>query len=154
MHHVWYPHMLLTFHHNCGCSGYIRPEDVYVVSVMPCFDKKLEASRSDFYSDLHRTRDIDCVIVSRTFVPPACCGIGPLETVVFVCVCVGLCLCLCVCVSVCLCLCVSVAVCLCLCVCVLSCSPSGFCLFVCFIIFVFVSRCMSMSLWRCSHKPP
>lgn len=43
-----------------------RPEKVFVVSVMPCFDKKLEASRQDFYSDLYRTRDIDCVIVSRT----------------------------------------------------------------------------------------
>ena len=31
---------------------------------MPCFDKKLEASRSDFYNDLFNTRDVDCVITS------------------------------------------------------------------------------------------
>lgn len=31
---------------------------------MPCFDKKLEASRSDFYNDLYRTRDVDCVLTS------------------------------------------------------------------------------------------
>jgi iron only hydrogenase large subunit-like protein len=31
---------------------------------MPCYDKKLEASRSDFYSDLYKTRDVDCVITS------------------------------------------------------------------------------------------
>jgi len=31
---------------------------------MPCYDKKLEASRSDFYSDLYETRDVDCVITS------------------------------------------------------------------------------------------
>ncbi len=37
---------------------------MYHVAVMPCFDKKLEASRQDFYSDLFRTRDVDCVITS------------------------------------------------------------------------------------------
>lgn len=31
---------------------------------MPCFDKKLEASRNDFYSDVYATRDVDCVITS------------------------------------------------------------------------------------------
>lgn len=36
-----------------------RPQaDVYVVSVQPCFDKKLEASRKDFYHD-----DLDCAEV-------------------------------------------------------------------------------------------
>ena len=34
------------------------------MTVMPCYDKKLEASRSDFYSDLYRTRDVDCVLTS------------------------------------------------------------------------------------------
>lgn len=29
---------------------------------MPCYDKKLEASREDFYSDIYRTRDVDCVL--------------------------------------------------------------------------------------------
>lgn len=42
----------------------IRPHQIYHVTVMPCFDKKLEASRSDFYNDLYKTRDVDCVITS------------------------------------------------------------------------------------------
>jgi hypothetical protein len=29
---------------------------------MPCFDKKLEASRDDFYNDMYSTRDVDCVV--------------------------------------------------------------------------------------------
>ena len=40
------------------------PDRIYHVTVMPCFDKKLEASRSDFYSDMYSTRDVDCVITS------------------------------------------------------------------------------------------
>ncbi|EGD72623.1 hypothetical protein PTSG_04358 [Salpingoeca rosetta] len=43
----------------------VKPQDVFMVAVMPCFDKKLEASRQDFYSDIYRTRDVDCVIVSH-----------------------------------------------------------------------------------------
>lgn len=31
---------------------------------MPCFDKKLEASRSDFYMSEAETREVDCVITS------------------------------------------------------------------------------------------
>ena len=31
---------------------------------MPCYDKKLEASREDFYDDLYSTRDVDCVITT------------------------------------------------------------------------------------------
>ncbi|XP_035225411.1 cytosolic Fe-S cluster assembly factor narfl-like isoform X2 [Stegodyphus dumicola] len=41
-----------------------RPDQIYHVTVMPCFDKKLEASRSDFYSDTHQIRDVDCVLTS------------------------------------------------------------------------------------------
>lgn len=33
---------------------------------MPCFDKKLEASRPDFYLDEAETREVDCVITSGT----------------------------------------------------------------------------------------
>lgn len=40
------------------------PDKVYHVTVMPCYDKKLEASREDFYSDVYRTRDVDCVITT------------------------------------------------------------------------------------------
>lgn len=31
---------------------------------MPCYDKKLEASRKDFYSEIHYTRDVDCVLTT------------------------------------------------------------------------------------------
>lgn len=31
---------------------------------MPCYDKKLEASRSDFYNEQYTTRDVDCVITT------------------------------------------------------------------------------------------
>ena len=39
-----------------------NPDDIYHVCIMPCFDKKLEASREQFYSDVFHTRDVDCVI--------------------------------------------------------------------------------------------
>ncbi|ORY26695.1 iron hydrogenase [Naematelia encephala] len=42
----------------------LHPEEVYHVTAMPCYDKKLEASRSDFYSDVHKTRDVDCVLTT------------------------------------------------------------------------------------------
>ena len=32
------------------------------MTIMPCYDKKLEASREDFYNDIYRTRDVDCVL--------------------------------------------------------------------------------------------
>ncbi|XP_064477966.1 cytosolic Fe-S cluster assembly factor narfl-like [Ornithodoros turicata] len=38
------------------------PDQMYHVTVMPCYDKKLEASREDFYDEVHGTRDVDCVI--------------------------------------------------------------------------------------------
>ncbi|XP_056263858.1 cytosolic Fe-S cluster assembly factor narfl isoform X1 [Pseudoliparis swirei] len=42
----------------------ISPQQIYHVAVMPCFDKKLEASRSDFYLNTSETREVDCVITS------------------------------------------------------------------------------------------
>eukprot|EP00057_Strongylocentrotus_purpuratus_P024896 XP_011679370.1 PREDICTED: cytosolic Fe-S cluster assembly factor narfl isoform X1 [Strongylocentrotus purpuratus] len=42
----------------------VKPDCIYHVTVMPCYDKKLEASRDDFYDDVYRTRDVDCVITS------------------------------------------------------------------------------------------
>ncbi len=32
---------------------------------MPCFDKKLEASREDFYSDILQSRDVDLVLATN-----------------------------------------------------------------------------------------
>uniref|UniRef100_A0A8C5GCF3 Nuclear prelamin A recognition factor-like protein n=1 Tax=Gouania willdenowi TaxID=441366 RepID=A0A8C5GCF3_GOUWI len=42
----------------------LNPQQIYHVAVMPCFDKKLEASRSDFYINKDETREVDCVITS------------------------------------------------------------------------------------------
>lgn len=45
---------------------------VYHVTVMPCYDKKLEASRQDFYNDMYSTRDVDCVITSGASLEGMC----------------------------------------------------------------------------------
>ena len=47
-------------------GGGLRPSQVYHVAVMMCYDKKLEASREDFFNDVYRTRDVDCVITTGT----------------------------------------------------------------------------------------
>ncbi|KAK9467258.1 iron hydrogenase [Lipomyces arxii] len=39
-------------------------DEIYHVSIMPCFDKKLEASRSDF-ANCEGVRDVDCVITTK-----------------------------------------------------------------------------------------
>jgi iron only hydrogenase large subunit-like protein len=36
--------------------------DVYHVCVMPCYDKKLEGTRPDFFDEASATRDVDCVL--------------------------------------------------------------------------------------------
>ncbi|PAV18699.1 iron hydrogenase [Pyrrhoderma noxium] len=41
-----------------------KPSHIYHVTVMPCYDKKLEASRTDFYDETYATRDVDCVITT------------------------------------------------------------------------------------------
>lgn len=35
---------------------------IYHVTIMPCFDKKLESSRKDFIDQLTETKDVDCVL--------------------------------------------------------------------------------------------
>ncbi|XP_043802742.1 probable cytosolic Fe-S cluster assembly factor AGAP009023 [Apis laboriosa] len=40
----------------------LSPEQIYHITVMPCYDKKLEASREDFYNHEIKSRDVDCVI--------------------------------------------------------------------------------------------
>lgn len=42
----------------------LTPGEVYHVTVMPCYDKKLEASREEFYNDLLSCHDVDCVITA------------------------------------------------------------------------------------------
>lgn len=43
-----------------GCEA----SKIYHVTVEPCYDKKLEASRTDFMSQQNDSRDVDCVITS------------------------------------------------------------------------------------------
>ncbi|CDU22584.1 related to NAR1-similarity to human nuclear prelamin A recognition factor [Sporisorium scitamineum] len=38
--------------------------NIYHVTVMPCYDKKLEASRPDFYDDITSTKEVDCVLTT------------------------------------------------------------------------------------------
>jgi len=42
----------------------VAPSSIYHVAIMPCFDKKLEASRSDFFNETLRTHDVDCVLAT------------------------------------------------------------------------------------------
>lgn len=41
--------------------------DIYHLTVMPCFDKKLEASRIQFFDIDTQTKDVDCVITSSMY---------------------------------------------------------------------------------------
>ncbi|XP_071427426.1 cytosolic iron-sulfur assembly component 3 [Pithys albifrons albifrons] len=43
---------------------HLSPAQIYHVTVMPCYDKKLEASRPDFFNQQYQTRDVDCVITT------------------------------------------------------------------------------------------
>ncbi|KFP72721.1 Cytosolic Fe-S cluster assembly factor NARFL, partial [Acanthisitta chloris] len=43
---------------------HLSPDQIYHVTVMPCYDKKLEASRPDFFNQEYQTRDVDCVITT------------------------------------------------------------------------------------------
>jgi iron only hydrogenase large subunit-like protein len=40
----------------------LQADEIYHFSVMPCYDKKLEASRDDFYNEIYKCRDVDLVI--------------------------------------------------------------------------------------------
>jgi len=42
----------------------VEKNRVYHVTVMPCFDKKLEASREDFFEEATNCKDVDCVITT------------------------------------------------------------------------------------------
>lgn len=42
----------------------LSPSDIYHVTLMPCYDKKLEASREDFYNPDIDAKDVDCVLTA------------------------------------------------------------------------------------------
>lgn len=45
------------------CQRY-ENRPIYHVTVMPCYDKKLEAARADFFNTKTESRDVDCVITA------------------------------------------------------------------------------------------
>ncbi|KAI9999182.1 hypothetical protein PInf_004001 [Phytophthora infestans] len=46
----------------------VKPSEVYHVAVMPCFDKKLEASRKDLQDAEDATKDVDCVLATTEII--------------------------------------------------------------------------------------
>lgn len=44
----------------------LTPDSIYHVAIMPCYDKKLEASRKDFFNEFHQAKDVDCVLSTST----------------------------------------------------------------------------------------
>ena len=49
--------------HLSGKLG-VSPDKIFHLSVMPCFDKKLEASRQNFKDDVTATPEVDLVITA------------------------------------------------------------------------------------------
>lgn len=56
----------LVKYHLAETMG-LSPEQVYHVTLMPCYDKKLEASREDFYNREKDSKDVDCVITPSMY---------------------------------------------------------------------------------------
>ncbi|KAM6471772.1 nuclear prelamin A recognition factor isoform 3-T5 [Liasis olivaceus] len=42
----------------------LSPDKIFHIIVAPCYDKKLEALREDFYTHLYNSQDVDCVLTS------------------------------------------------------------------------------------------
>ena len=42
----------------------VSPDSIYHITLMPCFDKKLEASRPDFFNEALESHDVDIVITT------------------------------------------------------------------------------------------
>ena len=40
----------------------LTPDQIYHICIMPCYDKKLESLRKDFYNEFHSAKDVDCVL--------------------------------------------------------------------------------------------
>ena len=54
-----------------------RRDQIYHVTVAPCFDKKLEASRTDFTDQASDNRDVDCVLTSLELESMLMTGVAP-----------------------------------------------------------------------------
>lgn len=46
----------------------ITPQDVYHLSIMPCFDKKLESARPEQGDESGKFKDVDCVLTAKELV--------------------------------------------------------------------------------------
>nr|XP_006132457.1 nuclear prelamin A recognition factor [Pelodiscus sinensis] len=46
----------------------LSPDKIFHIIVAPCYDKKLEALREDFYISLYNSQDVDCVLTSGEIV--------------------------------------------------------------------------------------
>uniref|UniRef100_A0A8D0L5L5 Nuclear prelamin A recognition factor n=1 Tax=Sphenodon punctatus TaxID=8508 RepID=A0A8D0L5L5_SPHPU len=46
----------------------LSPDKIFHIIVAPCYDKKLEALREDFYTALYNSQDVDCVLTSGEIV--------------------------------------------------------------------------------------
>ncbi|XP_019398249.1 PREDICTED: nuclear prelamin A recognition factor isoform X1 [Crocodylus porosus] len=46
----------------------LSPDKIFHIIVAPCYDKKLEALREDFYAALYNSQDVDCVLTSGEIV--------------------------------------------------------------------------------------
>lgn len=60
--------LIKHFYASKVLSQNIRPNHIFHVTVMPCYDKKLEASRPDFFDETFQSRDVDCVIATSELV--------------------------------------------------------------------------------------
>lgn len=47
-----------------GAKAKFTPDQIYHVTLMSCFDRKLEASRHDFFIDEYKTKEVDVVITA------------------------------------------------------------------------------------------
>lgn len=45
----------------------VTPNKIYHATIMPCYDKKLEASREDFFNEIANSKDVDCVITTSVY---------------------------------------------------------------------------------------
>ena len=55
-------HQYYVASHLSNEESEVKPEEIYHVTIMPCFDKKLEASRKDFFDEAVGSREVDCVL--------------------------------------------------------------------------------------------
>jgi len=53
-------------------KGKLGRNGTYHITVMPCYDKKLEASRSEFFSKEENSKDVDCVITTSKLALNCC----------------------------------------------------------------------------------